>query len=640
MHEISQITSFSIIKSKHFSFHRPHARSQDFLWESASFEYRDRKLKLTRNTKMSENPNIFIFEIFLKVHIQVQFFKVDLWLTNKYIHKSILKKMLGQEDGAPLANGALVKLSEAYLICVTAPSVHSSFNKTGIMDVPTECDHPNKDANAKECASASCETAYNSDEDLSKSTDELEDFLLEAPDGGWGWVVVLSSFLINLINDGLMMSFAILLPEIERTFPANKATLSLVGSLLTGMYLLVGPPVGALVNRFGCRTVTIAGALLSAASLIISAFANNIYYLYGSYGILLGTGCGLIYLPSIVVVSSYFEKRRALATGIAVCGSGCGTFIITIILDFTITYYGWRGSLIIMAGLFLNIVVLGALFRPIEKRTSKNCKRASQKPLLSPADEDHPKLLLQCEDVQNSVSEKKSLDIYSNGDCVLTNGVSVPELYKIEKKPNFGRKRLFSEGHKYANTDFKDAKDVGSLPSYAQVMISKQFDSNSRSCEAIRSIFSNNLANGYSSLQHLNNENIVKDVNRPFYRHDILLNKSVRSLSQQRSHRDLTKFHKSVTKIPQDCPEVIPSGSKSDWICSFLPKSFKDTIVDMMNLSLLKSITFSIFCFTGFLALAGFYIPFFFSKDRAERLGIPKKDANLVIQGKIFKLHF
>ena len=35
-----------------------------------------------------------------------------------------------------------------------------------------------------------------------------------------------------------------------------------------------------------------------------------------------GFGLGLAYLPSVVCVGYYFEKRRALATGIAVCGSG------------------------------------------------------------------------------------------------------------------------------------------------------------------------------------------------------------------------------------------------------------------------------------------------------------------------------
>lgn len=37
---------------------------------------------------------------------------------------------------------------------------------------------------------------------------------------------------------------------------------------------------------------------------------------------------GLIYLPAIVSVGYYFEKRRSLAIGIAVCGTGVGTFLV------------------------------------------------------------------------------------------------------------------------------------------------------------------------------------------------------------------------------------------------------------------------------------------------------------------------
>ncbi len=35
----------------------------------------------------------------------------------------------------------------------------------------------------------------------------------------------------------------------------------------------------------------------------------------------------MMYLPAIVSVGFYFEKKRATATGLAVCGSGFGTFL-------------------------------------------------------------------------------------------------------------------------------------------------------------------------------------------------------------------------------------------------------------------------------------------------------------------------
>lgn len=42
--------------------------------------------------------------------------------------------------------------------------------------------------------------------------------------------------------------------------------------------------------------------------------------------VVLGFGFGLMYLPAVVSVSLYFEKKRAIALGIAMCGTGFGTF--------------------------------------------------------------------------------------------------------------------------------------------------------------------------------------------------------------------------------------------------------------------------------------------------------------------------
>lgn len=47
-----------------------------------------------------------------------------------------------------------------------------------------------------------------------------------------------------------------------------------------------------------------------------------------------GIGFGLVYLPSILIVNQYFEKRRALAMGIAVCGSGIGTTVFSQVCQF------------------------------------------------------------------------------------------------------------------------------------------------------------------------------------------------------------------------------------------------------------------------------------------------------------------
>lgn len=73
-----------------------------------------------------------------------------------------------------------------------------------------------------------------------------------------------------------------------------------------------------------------------------------------------------MYLPAIVMVGYYFDKRRALATGIAVCGSGIGSFVFAPLSEGLLRQYGWKGAMWILSALSLNGVVFAALFRPLE----------------------------------------------------------------------------------------------------------------------------------------------------------------------------------------------------------------------------------------------------------------------------------
>ena len=169
--------------------------------------------------------------------------------------------------------------------------------------------------------------------------EEAEDAPLP-PDGGWGWVIVAASFLCNLVLDGIAYVFGLLLPPLVSHFSSDPGTVSWVGSLLCGVYLMSGPVVGGLVNRFGCRTVCIAGSCIAFASFALSVFSVNVPMLMLLYGVCGGFGLGLIYLPAVCAVGYYFEKKRALATGISVCGSGVGTFVFAPLGTYLLEQYG------------------------------------------------------------------------------------------------------------------------------------------------------------------------------------------------------------------------------------------------------------------------------------------------------------
>ena len=79
-----------------------------------------------------------------------------------------------------------------------------------------------------------------SGESTSSSEVDPGDYIPTPPDGGWGWVVVASSFMCFVIVDGLGYSFGVLLPLWVDVFQESRGKVSLIGSLLNGMYLCAG----------------------------------------------------------------------------------------------------------------------------------------------------------------------------------------------------------------------------------------------------------------------------------------------------------------------------------------------------------------------------------------------------------------
>lgn len=215
----------------------------------------------------------------------------------------------------------------------------------------------------------------------SSSSDDEDVLIAEArpPDGGWGWVVVFASFMVNLIADGITFSFGVFFPHFLEYFGEGKGKTAWIAGIFMAMPLLSGPIASFLTDRYGCRRMTIFGSLLAALGFVISAFVDNMETLFITFGIMAGFGLSLCYVAAVVIVAYYFEKKRSLATGISVCGSGIGTFIFAPLTNVLLDEYGWRGTTLILAGLFLNMAVCGLLYRDLPWTTAMNSEKAKER---------------------------------------------------------------------------------------------------------------------------------------------------------------------------------------------------------------------------------------------------------------------
>lgn len=183
------------------------------------------------------------------------------------------------------------------------------------------------------------------------------------PDGGYGWMVVFASLVVSLIADGISFSFGLINTELLAYFKESPSKTAWISSLFFSVPLLMGPIWSNLVDKYGCRKMTILGGLLSSFGFALASLCNSIEMLYLTFGIISGLGLGIGYVTAVVSIAFWFDKKRTFATGIGASGTGIGTFLYAPLTQWLIDEFGWRGATLIVAGTMLNVCVCGALMR-------------------------------------------------------------------------------------------------------------------------------------------------------------------------------------------------------------------------------------------------------------------------------------
>ncbi|XP_017788072.1 PREDICTED: monocarboxylate transporter 12 [Habropoda laboriosa] len=190
---------------------------------------------------------------------------------------------------------------------------------------------------------------------------------LVPPDGGWGWLVLLASVMVNLLIPGTVKSFGVLFVEFLEVFNASPAAAAWIPALCYFLYSSLGPLSSILSVKYSYRTVTLLGGTFAAAGMMLSYFANSVAFLCVSYGVLVGTGAGLAFPPTVYIVTSYFVRLRGLANGLCISGSALGSIFLPPVLGVLLREYGYRGAVLIMGAVTLNVWASALLYEPVEK---------------------------------------------------------------------------------------------------------------------------------------------------------------------------------------------------------------------------------------------------------------------------------
>ncbi|XP_061667314.1 monocarboxylate transporter 4 isoform X2 [Syngnathoides biaculeatus] len=188
---------------------------------------------------------------------------------------------------------------------------------------------------------------------------------VKAPDGGWGWAVLVGCFVITGFSYAFPKAVSVFFKELIREFSVGYSDTAWISSILLAMLYGTGPLCSVLVNRFGCRPVMMVGGVFASMGMVLASFATSIIHIYFCIGVITGLGLALNFQPSLIMLNRYFNEKRPLANGLAAAGSPVALCCLSPLGQILQYQYGWRGGFLILGGMLLNCCACGALMRPL-----------------------------------------------------------------------------------------------------------------------------------------------------------------------------------------------------------------------------------------------------------------------------------
>jgi MFS family permease len=174
----------------------------------------------------------------------------------------------------------------------------------------------------------------------------------------YGWIIVAVGLVSMAFWYGIRSSFSIFYVALLEDFPWSRGESAGVQSMSLITYTILAPLVGGLIDRFGPRRVIVPGILVLSSGLILCGSIETLTQFYIFYGVVAGAGITCIAIVSYsAILAHWFEKKRGLASGIAVSGMGLGTFLMVPLSQHFISLWGFRFSFVLL-GILVVIVLL------------------------------------------------------------------------------------------------------------------------------------------------------------------------------------------------------------------------------------------------------------------------------------------
>lgn len=148
------------------------------------------------------------------------------------------------------------------------------------------------------------------------------------PDGGSkAWITVACASLAIMNTWGFINTYGVFQTHYVTSLSRPPSDISWIGSIQIFLLFFIGTFTGRLTDAGYFRQVFLLGSTLQVVGTFAAASATQYWQLFLWQGICMGLGNGCLFCPCMAVLSTYFDKKRNFAIGLAASGAATGGMV-------------------------------------------------------------------------------------------------------------------------------------------------------------------------------------------------------------------------------------------------------------------------------------------------------------------------
>lgn len=126
---------------------------------------------------------------------------------------------------------------------------------------------------------------------------------------------------------GFINSFGVFQAYYATALSRPPSDISWIGSVQIFLLFFIGTFTGRATDAGYFRALLLLGSSFQVIGIFTTAQATQYWQLFLSQGICMGLGNGCLFCPTMAVLSTYFDKKKMFAMGVAATGGGLGGIV-------------------------------------------------------------------------------------------------------------------------------------------------------------------------------------------------------------------------------------------------------------------------------------------------------------------------